>query len=443
VRRLNSLEEWGKSVKSLDLVPNNHCSTILFSGYKLSMMHRYCPSVCTLKPGQMIHINKGRLHAFRKLSHRQLPGDDCHAMQRAHVVDKENIRKEELCISIAWDWMYRGITESGIRREVGAAITCASLNQKNGVRSLGIPEAALLHMARSLCNNGRNEDGPYQPASEVICRGILQGLSAIVEEHGTAMACARRNVRSDEAAGNDDSFTVLDKSDADQNPLTGMINAYGSTDYTCRVCSRELSNIYCHCNGCENLMGKDFNICVGCHSEKNYKSDVTMGSCKVMHSGHHHTGSFKGDSRCDCVESPESGYCLRCGKCATCTCNCHSNFSLHFRFFDEEAEQRLVKRVEALGTKPENYVEKYLAGKISKRCSLFPFCLEDSYFCGGFKHGSCWCFKDRLEVLPTKDEIKAERLKFDETKSGKELIENKRKRNADLRREGRNKNKIK
>ncbi|CAN0011538.1 unnamed protein product, partial [Ectocarpus sp. 4 AP-2014] len=26
----------------------------------------FCPSVFTLEPGEFVHINKGRLHAFRK-----------------------------------------------------------------------------------------------------------------------------------------------------------------------------------------------------------------------------------------------------------------------------------------------------------------------------------------------------------------------------------------
>ena len=40
----------------------------------------YCPSVFVLKAEQYLHINKGRLHAFRKL--------------------------QDFCFSIAWDWMF-------------------------------------------------------------------------------------------------------------------------------------------------------------------------------------------------------------------------------------------------------------------------------------------------------------------------------------------------
>lgn len=393
----------------------------------------------------MIHINKGRLHAFRKLSLHDLPVGDCHSMQRAGMVKKEKIVREELCISIAWDWMYRGVTESGIRREVAAAMSCAALNQINGVKSLGIPEAALLHTARSICNSSRSADGKYQPAPEVICRGILQGLRIVIGQHAAAMTCARGNVIDNDSNGRDDKFEIQDKSDADQNPYTSMINAYGSSDYTCRVCSSELSNVYCHCNGCDGLMGKDFNICVGCHDLRKYRSDVTMDeNCPVLHSAHHHTGGFRWRVKgCDCVESAESGLCLICNKCPRCACLCHSNFSLHYRFFDEEAEKRLIERVEALGAKPKNYLEKYLDGETTKRCALFPFCLEDTTFCGGFQPGSCWCFKDLLRALPQKEEIMNERKRFSETSSGRELDDAIKKRNADKRQLSRNKNKSK
>jgi hypothetical protein len=36
----------------------------------------------------------------------------------------ENLDKEQLCVSVVWDWMHRGVTEVGISREVIAAMNC-------------------------------------------------------------------------------------------------------------------------------------------------------------------------------------------------------------------------------------------------------------------------------------------------------------------------------
>ena len=99
----------------------------------------YCPSVFILKPGQMVHINKGRLHAFRKLSTSSLYVTDCHHDLRQNL--QESIgNTEQLCFSIAWDWMFKGVTSEGINREISSILECVRLNSAHNLQSLAIPE---------------------------------------------------------------------------------------------------------------------------------------------------------------------------------------------------------------------------------------------------------------------------------------------------------------
>lgn len=89
-----------------------------------------------------MHINKGRLHAFRKLSASSLREDDCHHCLREDIspsLDGKNLT----CFSVAWDWMFKGVTDEGINREVSSILECARLNQKQHVQSLAIPEVSL------------------------------------------------------------------------------------------------------------------------------------------------------------------------------------------------------------------------------------------------------------------------------------------------------------
>jgi hypothetical protein len=66
----------------------------------------YYPSVFILKPGQFVHINKGRLHAFRKMSPTQLHPSDCHFALRSKLIDEDKLGfAEQICVSVAWDWM--------------------------------------------------------------------------------------------------------------------------------------------------------------------------------------------------------------------------------------------------------------------------------------------------------------------------------------------------
>lgn len=61
-----------------------------------------------LKPGQHLHINKGRQHMFRKLSFEKLPKQDCHAKLREELCKKlievKKLKQAPLCISVAYDW---------------------------------------------------------------------------------------------------------------------------------------------------------------------------------------------------------------------------------------------------------------------------------------------------------------------------------------------------
>jgi hypothetical protein len=196
----------------------------------------------------MIHINKGRLHAFRKLSTHKLAKDDCHATLRENLVQEEKLEKEQLCISLAWDWMYRGVTASGISREVCTTLECAGLNRKNKKMSLAIPELSLLHMSRSilsedpLCNDDSDDRKifgfelndelndeykrarPYEPSTEEICRGILPGLRHIVKHHVNVMQLTKAN---NAPKTSFDRVSVMGRPNADENPQSFSVDPYG------------------------------------------------------------------------------------------------------------------------------------------------------------------------------------------------------------------------
>ena len=107
------------------------------------------------------------------------------------------------------------------------------LNRNNKVVSHGIPGAALLHMARSVCDETGTGTKPYRPIPGVICRGILPGLCDVVEEHRGEITCAKGNRRlaGDAMGCQGDLLSIMETSDADQNLLTAGINPYGNSDY--------------------------------------------------------------------------------------------------------------------------------------------------------------------------------------------------------------------
>jgi hypothetical protein len=90
--------------------------------------------VIELLPGQVLHINKGRLHAFEKTG-------------------------LDMCLSIAWDWSFVGISEPGIPIEMKYAlgtIDCLSqlnyeLDEMHGrIEALGAPKLAIMKLIETL-----------------------------------------------------------------------------------------------------------------------------------------------------------------------------------------------------------------------------------------------------------------------------------------------------
>lgn len=317
----------------------------------------YCPSVFTLEPGDLIHINKGRLHAFRKMSTSKLPEWDCHAEHRRNLIESKGIAGEEkLCVSIAWDWMYRGVTPAGINREVCTVLEGSTLNRRNGVTSLAIPELALLQMAKSV--PARSLTSPrgisflgafekkekrvsvYESTKAEICEGIYPGLCIVVGQHIHAL-----NVKESKSTEKGARLSIAKIPDTQENPQTCPLDPYGDSDFACKLCRKELSNVYFHCDGCEKLLSKDFNVCRGCYLQGKFKMKVQMHpSNPKRHATLNHMGetNFNRQSRCPCKNGPACNYC---GFCLGCSCRCHTWFTMRTRLCSAADEEQLLQTV--------------------------------------------------------------------------------------------------
>lgn len=168
---------------------------------------KYYPSVFILKAGQLVHINKGRLHAFRKLAPSALPDTDCHSDLRNQVLQTKEKPTEDICFSVAWDWMFKGVTSDGINREVSGILECSRLNREHHLQSLAIPEASLLFLAkeniakyRTESKNGASTASLFQlaipqhpsversePDAATVLQGILPSLHYVVNRHNSAV----------------------------------------------------------------------------------------------------------------------------------------------------------------------------------------------------------------------------------------------------------------
>lgn len=327
----------------------------------------YCPSVFILKPGQFVHINKGCLHAFRKMASCDLPPDDCHFLTRREMIQTNNLKDlDDLCISIAWDLMYKGFTAQGINNELVSCLTSARINRDNFKMSLAIPETCLLHMAQTFVSKYEQEILPLslirkdyndllaldivrktsireEPSSLEVLKGILPSLRFIVLKHKKLVEDTVEISNYNEI--HKDKVSFCEKPNTWENPDICSLDPYGS-DFFCKICYQELSNVYMHCDGCEEILRKDFNICSDCYIKGNFRTFVQMHPLRNdRHSTINHVGNFHHDreSRCPCKKGP---VCKKCNYCAGCSCRCHRWFTLYIRFMDTRAEEQLLRRVE-------------------------------------------------------------------------------------------------
>ena len=131
------------------------------------------------------------------------------------------------------------------------------------------------------------------------------------------------------------------------------IDPFGN-DYFCKTCSHELSNVYFHCDGCEAMLGQDFNICSDCYHEGRFLETHRMREFGEMTSNNHHLGATTKSliSRsCNCRQ----GVCKRCGKgtCKRCSCKCHKQFTRRLRFRTIESGRQLLEDCEAVAAGKE------------------------------------------------------------------------------------------
>ena len=257
----------------------------------------------------MLHINKGRLHAFRKMRLDVLPPEDCHSELRRTLIKEKNLEWAPPCLSIAYDWMFSGVTAEGISREVSSMIACASLNRKNRVKSLAIPRTAVLEIAKTLDLRSPGDSSSAR-SSLNLARGLLPSLQHTVKQERDAFEYG--------SSSSDHRVPTLPLPDADYCSDTYGIDPHGN-DYFCKLCDVELPGVYFHCVGCENQFQQDFNICRSCHQSKAYK----------VNNFSNHLGNPSSVCSCDQLNAQ---LCENCNRCKACRCSCHTHFELHRRF---------------------------------------------------------------------------------------------------------------
>jgi hypothetical protein len=236
--------------------------------------------------------------------------------------------------------MYTGIDSEGINREVVATLECSSLIKHNKKTSLAIPKTAILHIAKALAAN--LNPIVQRPSAEVEgdlekMKGILPAFRHIVDLDSQFL---------EKKEGVTPSIIPISSGDIES---TGSLDPFEV--HICKLCDTELCNSFMHCNGCESLLGADFNLCIQCHRDKSFQEfhqmhpedpNVKVAGPDCMKN---HTGNVVRSCHCRKKDRKQ----LACKKVSECThpsCQCHTSFTHKSRFYTNDALKQLLKGLE-------------------------------------------------------------------------------------------------
>eukprot|EP01052_Picozoa_sp_SAG31_P038298 SAG31_NODE_5090_length_2748_cov_29.337197_3_plen_437_part_01 len=333
------------------------------------------PASFVLGPGEFVHINKGRLHAFRKKA----------------PITKET--SKDICISVAWDWMFEGTDGPSIENEIGTAFNNLRQNKVNSRESLAISSSTLLqgsfaHMAKLQSMQAIYDDAAHfleparnGPSCENACKdlhgqhvtedgALSPNVQSSIEQYRDSCSALQpfvsafseaeseqtlKDTKFDQAAWADLQKGRSDVSRVDAYTNLSMGDTYCPSantpeGYDCWTCSTELANLYVHCMGCHKNEF-DYNICVDCFKAgRHLCNDKQHSPCPQMRNNSRSSELL--ENTCFCGSSP----CIKCTHCrdGVGSCKCCMCFQFRWRYAQAEDVVKLSRKFDASSATAEN-----------------------------------------------------------------------------------------
>jgi hypothetical protein len=286
------------------------------------LAQRIIPVSVVLSPGELLHINKGRLHCFMKAF---APPTPTPRPARAGTACNP---PETPALSIAWDWVNIGV--EGTCDEVSYSLERSAENRTEGLSSLARPETCLIKMLLKM----KLEDVPPRLLEDMKRILTRQTTWCSLPTQGgglTVMQVTDEDVEVHE----DPSFEKLKEP---VNWKRACMPVPIADSFLCAVCYMELSNVYFQCGGCRALLNHNFLVCGFCYKAGKHKGWKTLQhsfSPQFQSSMNHIVNSSPSKWLCGACDL----LCQQCKKCVKCQCFCHTKFVLRFRFLHSAALQ--------------------------------------------------------------------------------------------------------
>ena len=106
----------------------------------------------------------------------KLDSSDCHFKVRSEIIEKKKLKTDSLCMSIAWDWSFKGYSRLGMAEELETALKSAKIATKESKATLAITETCLFHTAEQTVSDYEFKNDQYSGI-------LLFGSSVKLKQH--------------------------------------------------------------------------------------------------------------------------------------------------------------------------------------------------------------------------------------------------------------------
>jgi hypothetical protein len=320
-----------------------------------------------LEPGELLFIDAGRIHIFRKMGYIPLPSTDPFFERREKYIAEmpsTELASYRWNISIAWDFLYIGHKRDSIRvlaETKWANSVCAAVNRIPSQGCIEHPLMLLLMKYGKIGKEKRNS-GPLKQI-DILLSALDPVIYGIIKYHGDKLP-----ITTSTGEG-----IVITKSDSPKFKLHREIVNSALIDFRCDSCNFQLSNHFLTCRSCLLFHDYTVNVCTSCYlqekesklmkqigskihvrSEKESSQDWSICACNASATLHtndaplerFHSAKYPFDKDMTNIFYDENDYkkyymknrpknhdsCERCKvKCFTChpdNCSCHCCYDL-------------------------------------------------------------------------------------------------------------------
>ena len=331
-----------------------------------------------LEPGELLFIDAGRVHIFRKMSYKPLPETDPFFERRGKYI--ENMSSADVdCfswnISVAWDFLYIGYKRDNIRQLAQTKwvnSVCAAVKKVPSQGCIEHPLMVLLTKYGKMEKSRRNTG--FLKQIDTLLSALDPVIYGIIKYHGDKLPITNSTGEG----------TVITKSLSSKFKTHRELLESSLINFRCDSCNFHLSNHFLTCRSCLLFHDYTVNICTSCYLQKEQSLLIKDIGSKL------HVPSEK--------ESPKNWSICQCSRSASSNTNeindpplerfnsAQYPIDMTSVFYDETAYNKFYKK-----NRPKNH-------NTCDRCKICFTCHPDKC--------TCHCCYELVHVWATEQEMR-------------------------------------